>query len=510
MKPLRLWSNPLGWPDRKLPVAMDSVVLASDDNVLLDIVTPTLYWLTIEGRLEFSRTVNTTLNAHSLKVWGTLEMGTTDNPIPPGVKAEIALHGDETAKTVIMTEGLYLVNKVIAVLGTFSAAGSPVADKHWTRLVATAAAGATTLTARGNLSSWQTGAQVAISATEFPLPPATTETEVRTLASRPLFDASANLTTLVLTTALQYRHFAGVVDSSAENLHWPNPTLSSAIALLDGRSNVILRTAEIASEHGGELVIAGTDDGKWVGQANISNVDFLRMGKFLYQSPALKFNFLGKSKGKAASSSNFTSRVERCVFSRSQSGAIQADGASRLEIVENVFHKTYRSAVWIGDFSVPDAIVIRKNIALETLRHPLESTSWVRNFASFLIEIRPKEIVGNIAAGSTDTGFLLRPRLVTCAEGDVGSPRLQEEDLNEAVACMTGVFILRACQGECDECAEVRGFMTWKNSHAGLITVDQSSNMRIDTLLVSDNHIGITLNFHRSFSDMTHRIYTHN
>ena len=38
-------------------------------------------------------------------------MGTVENPMPANVKAEIALWGNEQAITVIMVEGLFLVNK---------------------------------------------------------------------------------------------------------------------------------------------------------------------------------------------------------------------------------------------------------------------------------------------------------------------------------------------------------------------------------------------------------------
>ncbi|CAE7477052.1 PKHD1L1 [Symbiodinium sp. CCMP2456] len=431
LRPLRRWSDPEGWPDGKLPAEMDNVVLPPDDNVLLDIETPKLHWLDVQGRLEFDRTVNTTLHAHSVKVWGIFEMGTAEEPIPPGVKAEVVLWGDEQSITVIMVEGLFLVNKVIAVLGQFSAVGSPSTHSQaWTRLATIASEGATELTLRGNQSDWPMGSQIAISATEFPQPPATTETEVRQIASKPVYDAVADTTTFSLDTNLTFRHFAGVVDSSSENTQWPRPVLAAAVALLDGRSNVVLRTGEADTDHGGELVIAGSSDGRWEGLANVSNIDFVRMGKHLYQAPAMKFNFLGGQ--------NNMSSVENCVFSHSQSGAIEANHVSHLRIVQNVFHRTFRSAVWLRDSCRHDSIVLHKNIAIETFRHPRESRDWIRQFGSFFLEVRPGELVGNVAAGSTDTGFILRPQLQTCQKGDVGTPKLQQDEMNEAVAAMRG------------------------------------------------------------------------
>lgn len=45
--------------------------------------------------------------------------------------------------------------------------------------------------------------------------------------------------------------------------------------------------------------------------------------------------------------------------------------------------------------------------------------------------------------------------------------RCFQEELNEAVATMTGVFILDGCQGQCDQCAQVHGLVAWKSAHGG-------------------------------------------
>lgn len=93
------------------------------------------------------------------------------------------------------------------------------------------------------------------------------------------------------------------------------------------------------------------------------------------------------------------SRVENCVFSRSNSGAVEANHVSHLELVDNVFHRTTRTAVWIRGTTAHDAVVLRRNIAVETLRHPNENTEWIRHFGAFYLEVRPKELYGNVAAG---------------------------------------------------------------------------------------------------------------
>ncbi|CAE7752181.1 PKHD1L1 [Symbiodinium sp. CCMP2456] len=267
---IRRWSDPSGWPDGRLPEEMDNVVLppealatqghgvlvqsiehalpfgtqapkddarweASANNVLHGKSwcpeCAAIIWST-ENYFHFGdpsnfhakqAKVNATLHAHSVKVWGILEMGTVERPMPPTVKAEIVLWGDEQSITAIMVEGLFLVNKVVAVLGNVSAESPGAGGKSLCQEIK----------ARG-----------------------------------PLVLLWRSRTLLSLDEPVTHRHFAGVVDESME------------------------------------------------GQALFRDVDFLGLGKHLYQAPALKFNFLGGH-------SNI-SRVENCVFSRSKSGAIEA------------------------------------------------------------------------------------------------------------------------------------------------------------------------------------------
>ena len=47
----------------------------------------------------------------------------------------------------------------------------------------------------------------------------------------------------------------------------------------------------------------------------------------------------------------------------------------------------------------------------------------------------------------------------------------------------------------------VYGWTLWKNAHVGLLTVDQLSNVEVVQTVVSDNHIGISLNFARGTVD---------
>lgn len=65
------WSNASSWTNRNntLPKDGDSVVIESGWNMILDVNTPNLTKLTINGRLTFLNTTNITLTAGSVFVY---------------------------------------------------------------------------------------------------------------------------------------------------------------------------------------------------------------------------------------------------------------------------------------------------------------------------------------------------------------------------------------------------------------------------------------------------------
>src|SRR5262249_3125444 len=47
------WSDPATWPNRKVPVAGDKVIIEKDKQVVLDVTPPALNGVTIDGKLSF-------------------------------------------------------------------------------------------------------------------------------------------------------------------------------------------------------------------------------------------------------------------------------------------------------------------------------------------------------------------------------------------------------------------------------------------------------------------------
>ena len=118
--------------------------------------------------------------------------------------------------------------------------------------------------------------------------------------------------------------------------------LSAAVSLLGNRTNVLFTNVEPETLHGGYIVIGGDKSGKVAGVANISNTEFLRMGKHHYQHPAIYFKYLN------GGAKVLPTHIEGCTFTQSQAGGIIARATQELHIKRNVFHRTYRSAVWLN------------------------------------------------------------------------------------------------------------------------------------------------------------------
>ena len=88
------WSSPATWPDGVIPREGDAVVIPSGREVLLDVSTPRLASLRIDGTLRFDER-DVELVANGVFVNGRLEIGTEARPFMH--RATITLVGEQTA-----------------------------------------------------------------------------------------------------------------------------------------------------------------------------------------------------------------------------------------------------------------------------------------------------------------------------------------------------------------------------------------------------------------------------
>src|SRR5690606_30848580 len=75
-----LWSDPATWPNSKVPVEGDKVVIAKDKNVVLDVSPPALGGLSIDGKLTFSNNADVELTTEWIMLHGELAIGSESSP----------------------------------------------------------------------------------------------------------------------------------------------------------------------------------------------------------------------------------------------------------------------------------------------------------------------------------------------------------------------------------------------------------------------------------------------
>src|SRR5262245_34064180 len=74
------WSDPATWPNRKVPVAGDKVIIEKDKQVVLDVTPPALNGVTIDGKLSFANNKDVELTTEWIMLHGELEIGTEKAP----------------------------------------------------------------------------------------------------------------------------------------------------------------------------------------------------------------------------------------------------------------------------------------------------------------------------------------------------------------------------------------------------------------------------------------------
>src|ERR1700748_3664722 len=135
------WSDPATWPNRKVPVAGDKVIIEKDKRVVLDVTPPALNGVTIDGKLSFANNKDVELTTEWIMVHGELEIGTEAKPhtrnatitLTDNVKGEdISGVGGTTDR---VDRGIMLMG------GTLNLHGPE--KSTWTKLAKTADAGST-------------------------------------------------------------------------------------------------------------------------------------------------------------------------------------------------------------------------------------------------------------------------------------------------------------------------------------------------------------------------------
>jgi hypothetical protein len=440
-----MWSEASSWLTGSVPEEGDDVFIDSAWHVIVDESPPCMGELHIYGLLEIGEgTAILCMQQVAVYKYGILRAGSPAEPFPHDLV--ILLHGVERDPVMVMAEGLFLHNKVLAVVGgDLELHGLPV--QSWTQLAEAAEAGASSIRVVGDASAWAVGEKVVVGATEFPSDG--DQTEPRLLAAEPIYYAASKTSVLALDEPLYYTHSVEQVPYRGEIR-----TLSAGVAYIK-RSIVVSTAEEYYSDEGplnnvfgrrrrmdiygahsvgakyrrphhGQVVIGGDESGEFYGRANFSYVEFRELGQRTYKRPMLFFDYLGRPM-----TSSLGIEVHGCTFHRAKAGyAVKISNAAGVRFTQNVFHANPGTGIAVHnnvlDFSFDE------NCALG---QPPGSGRFAVSFELAPAAQHLRSCRGNYVGGAT-TAMAVRIPCGQDASDVFGDPRYRDE--NVVVASLTG------------------------------------------------------------------------
>ena len=321
------WSDPATWPNNQVPAAGDKVMIASGQDVILDVSPPALNGLTINGKLSFADEADLELTTEWIMVFGELQIGTEANPFTQ--KATITLTDN--------VEGEQLMGMgdrgIMMSGGTLNLHGNRT--NSWTKLSATAEAGSTRIEVL-DASQWQAGDQIVLASTDFD----PRQAEVRTIAA-----VSGN--TITLTEPLEYMHFGKItfdVDERGE------------VGLLTRNIKIQSSEDSLESHFGGHIMAMVTS------KMYIEGIELNRMGQHLELARyPIHWHLVGDGgKGQYVKNSSIHDTFNRCVT---------VHGSNDLRVENNVTYNTVGHCFFMED-GIEHGNEYIKNLAIQTKCHP--------------------------------------------------------------------------------------------------------------------------------------------
>ena len=326
------WSDPATWPNRKVPVAGDKVTIDAGKEVVLDVNTPGLGGVTVNGKLSFANTADVELTTEWIMLHGELEIGT--EKAPHTRKATITFTNnvkDEDISGVGGTTGK--VDRGIMLMGgTLNLHGDRT--NTWTKLSATAAAGATSIQVL-NAAGWRVGDEIVLASTDFD----PRQAERRTIAT-------IRGNTITLDKKLDYMHFGKITFGVDER----------------GEVGLLTRNIKLQASADAEQSFYGGHVMAMVGSKMfVEGVEFNRMGQHMTLARyPIHWHLIGDAKGQYIKNASLHDTYNRCVT---------VHGTNFLRVENNVTYNTVGHCFFLED-GIEHGNEFIKNLAIQTKCHP--------------------------------------------------------------------------------------------------------------------------------------------
>ncbi|XP_053349466.1 PKHD1 like 1, tandem duplicate 1 [Clarias gariepinus] len=409
-----VWSSRYTWGGESPPEEGTFAVITKGQTILLDVSTPVLKMLLIQGGTLIFDEADIELQAENILITdgGVLQIGTEDKPFQH--KAIITLHGHIRAPELPM----YGAKTLGIREGVLDLHGIPI-PITWTRLAQTANSGSSTLILMDAVT-WNVGDEIVIASTGDRLSQG--QNEVKKIAS-----VSPDGLTLTLTDPLNYNHLGlnitlpngavfearaevgvltrNIVVRGAINTEWsdkiqacPNgfdPGEFATQTCFQGRFG-----EEIGSDQfGGCIMFHAPQPGKNLAIGRIEYVEIFNAGQaYRLGRYPIHWHLMGDI--------NFKSYVRGCAIHQTYNRAVTIHNTHRLLVEHNVIYNIMGGAFFIED-GIETGNVLQYNLAVFVR----QSTSLLNDDvtpAGYWVTNPNNTIRHNAATGGTHFGFWYR------------------------------------------------------------------------------------------------------
>lgn len=485
------WSDPSSWPGGAVPGAGQTVVVPAGTTMALDVSPPPLGGLRVDGELIFARR-DLDLTADWIVVAGRLRIGSDEEPFTDRVRITLTGSPDVEAVT-------GMGNRLIGVLpgGRLEIRGE--SRTAWTRLDATAPAGATALTLAGDVD-WEVGERIVIAPSGF---------DPREAEDRAIAAISGR--TVTLDRSLDHDHFGEVqtIAGQAVDQRAEVGLLSRTVTIRGpGVDDDGVVDAGSQGQGGHIMILAG-------GEARIEGVELVHMGQTgrLARYP-VHWHLLGEGSGQYLRNSAIWRTNNRCVT---------VHGTDHVEVADNVCYDHLGHGYFLEEGAETGNRLVGNLGVLG--RRPDGAARLIPSDdrpATFWITNPDNHLEGNVAAGSQGIGFwyALPERPLGPSSGEPDLPRRTPLGVfRDNVAHSnqrSGLFVdhgprpdgeiettsYRPIQDPTDADSEVvpavfERFLAYKNRPRGVWLRGHAH--RLTDAILADNYIGATFASSESF-----------
>ncbi len=324
------WSDPNTWPNRKVPVSGDKVIISRDKEVILDVSPPALGGLSIDGKLTFSNAADLELTTEWIMLHGELAIGSEASPHTR--KATIILTNNVPNEDVMAGMG---DRGIMISGGTLNLHGDRT--HTWTKLASTANAGSTSIEVL-DASGWRVGDEIVLASTDFD----PRQAERRTIAA-------IRGNRITLDKPLEYMHFGKItfdVDERGE------------VGLLTRNIRIQASPDSETTYFGGHIMAMPSS------KMYVSGVELSRMGQHMTLARyPIHWHLVGEGKGQYVKNASIHDTFSRCVT---------VHGTNNLRIEGNVTYNTVGHCFFLED-GIETGNEFVRNLAIQIKCHPTKS-----------------------------------------------------------------------------------------------------------------------------------------